>query len=82
MHGISLAFAMSSQCLVCFSSVGQDGPAREVEGEAWHPLADDAWTPIDNPHSDMTLSVIKSFKTSSTTFLAVLSSSDIQAWVN
>jgi hypothetical protein len=44
---------------------------RAVEGEAWSPLIDDAWTPVDNPHSDMTLSVIKSIKTSSTTFSEV-----------
>jgi hypothetical protein len=55
MHGISLAFALSSLCLVRFSSVGRDGPAREVEGEAWISLVDDAWIPVDNPHSNMTL---------------------------
>jgi hypothetical protein len=82
MHGISLEFAMSSLCLVRFSLVGRDGPMRAVEGEAWGPLIDDAWIPVDNPHSDMALSFIKSIKTSSTTFSATLKSSDIQAWVN
>jgi hypothetical protein len=82
MHGISLAFAMSSLCLVRFSSIGRDGPVRVVEGEAWGPLVDNDWTPVDNPCFDMTLSVIKSIKTSSTTFSSVLSSSDIQDWVN
>jgi hypothetical protein len=82
MCGISLAFAMSSIFLVFFSSVDRDGLAQAVEGEAWSPLIDDAWTPIDNPLSYMTLSVIKSIKTSSTTFSTVLSSSDIQAQVN
>jgi hypothetical protein len=42
----------------------RDVPARAVDGEAWTPLVDDAWTPVDNPLSDMTLSVIKSIKTS------------------
>jgi hypothetical protein len=65
------------------SLIGRSGwTGRAVEGEAWTPLVDDAWTPVDNPLSDMTLSVIRSIKTSSTTFSAVLSSSDIQAWVN
>jgi hypothetical protein len=60
----------------------QDGPSREVEGEADNAPEDDACTPVDTPHSDMTLSVIKSIKTSSTTFSAMRSSFDIQAWVS
>jgi hypothetical protein len=64
------------------SEGGRDGPARAVEGEAGNAPEDDACTPVDTPHSDMTLSVIKSIKTSSTTFSAALSSSDIQAWVS
>jgi hypothetical protein len=58
---------------------GRDGPARAVEGEAGNALEDDASTPVDTPRSDMTLSFIKSIKTSSTTFSVALSSVDIQA---
>jgi hypothetical protein len=82
MHGISLEFAMSSLCLVCLSLVSQDGSERAVEGEAWGPLVDNSWNPVDNPHSEMTLLVINSIKTSSNNFSVVLSSSDIQAWVS
>ena len=82
MCGIGLAFAMSSVFLVYFSSIGQDGMVRAMEGEACTPLVDEAWTPIDNTHSDFTLLVIKSIKTSSTNFSAALSSSNIQARVN
>jgi len=82
MCGIGLAFAMSSVFLVYFSSIGHDGMVRAMEGEACTPLVDEAWTPIDNPHSELTLLVIKSIKTSSTNFSAALSSSNIQARVN
>ena len=78
MCGISLTFLMSSMCLVRFSSVGQDGLARAVEAEAWSPLIDDAWTHVGNPLSNMTLSVIKSIKTSSTNFSVALNTSDIR----
>jgi hypothetical protein len=61
---INLAFTRSSLCLVRFSSVGHDGPARAVDGEADNPLIDDACRPVDNPLSDMTLSVINSRSTS------------------
>jgi hypothetical protein len=58
MLGISLAFAMSSLCLVHFSVVCRDGPARAVDGEAATPLDDEAWTLVDIPLSDITLSVL------------------------
>jgi hypothetical protein len=72
---INIAFTRSSLCLVHFSSDGRDGPApRAVDGEAGIPLVDDACTPMD---IDMTLSVMRSIKTSSTIFSAVLNSFDI-----
>jgi hypothetical protein len=76
---INLAFTRSSLCLVHFSSVGRDGLARAVDGEADSPLIDDACRPVDNPLSDMTLSVIKSRSTSVTDSSTVVSSSDIRA---
>jgi hypothetical protein len=76
---INLAFARSSLCLVHFSSDGRDGLARAVDGEAGSPLVDDACTPVDNPLSDMTLSVIRSRSTSVTDSSTALSSSDIRA---
>jgi hypothetical protein len=53
--------------------------ARAVDGEAGSPLMDDACTPVDNPLSDMTLSVIRSRSTSVTDSSTALSSSDICA---
>ena len=64
MLGISLAFAMSSLCLVRFSAVYQDGPTRAVDGELATPLDDEAWTSVDIPLSDITLSVLKLASTS------------------
>ena len=61
---ISLVFTMSSLYLVCFSTVCQDGPARAVDGEAATPLDDEAWTLVDIPLSDITLSVLKLASTS------------------
>jgi hypothetical protein len=64
---INLAFARSSLCLVHFSFDGQDGPSpRVVDGEAGSTLIDDSCTPTD---IDMTLSLMRSIKTSSKTFL-------------
>jgi hypothetical protein len=78
---INLEFARSSLCLIRFSSDGQDGPApREVDGYACIVLVDESCTPIDNPLSNMTLSVIRSTSTSHTYSLTVLRSSDIHAW--
>jgi hypothetical protein len=76
---ISLEFVRSSLCLVHFSSAGRDGLAQVVDGEADSPLIDDACTPVDNPLSDMTLSVIKSRSTFITDSSTVLSSSNICA---
>jgi hypothetical protein len=77
---INLAFAKSSLCLVHFSSDGRDGlDLRAVDGEACILLVDEACIPVD---IDMTLSVIRSIRTSSTTLSAALNSSDIhtQGW--
>ena len=80
--GIIFTVAKSFLSLDCLSEGSQDGPARAMEGEAGNAPEDDVCTPIDIPHSDMTLSVIMSIRTSSTIFLAALSSSDIHAWVS
>jgi hypothetical protein len=75
---INLAFARSSLCLVRFSSYGQDGPApRVVNGDACIVLVDEAYTPTDNPLSDMTLSIIRSRITSIIDSSSALSSLDI-----
>jgi hypothetical protein len=76
---INLAFVRSSLCLVHFSSVGQDGLARTVDREVDSPLVDDACTPVDNPLSDMTLSVLKLRSTYFNDSSTALSSSDIHA---
>jgi hypothetical protein len=80
--GIIFTVAKSFLSLDRLSKGSQDGPARAVEGEAGNAPEDDACTPVDTPRFNMTLSVIKSIRTSSTIFLAALSSSDIQAWVS
>jgi hypothetical protein len=77
MLGINLAFTRSSLCLVRFSFYGRYGPSRAVNGEARSPLVDDACTPVDNPLSDMTLSIISSRSNYVTDSLTALSSSDI-----
>jgi hypothetical protein len=74
---ISLVFTMSSLCLVCFSVVYQDGPARAVDGEYATPLEDKAWTPVDIPLSDITLSILKLASTSLTDSSVALRSSDM-----
>jgi hypothetical protein len=62
-------------CLVLFSSDGQDSLApRALDEEACSPLIDDACTPVD---MDMILSVMRSIRTSSKTFSAMLKSFDI-----
>jgi hypothetical protein len=80
MLGINLAFARLSLCLVHFSYTSRDGPARAVDGEVDSPLIDDACILVDNPLSDMTLSVIKSRSTFVTDSSTAMSSSDIRAW--
>jgi hypothetical protein len=74
--------AKSFPSLDCLSEGGQDGPARAVEGEAGSMLEDDPCTPVGIPRSGMTLSAIKSIRTSSTIFSTALSSFDVQTWVN
>jgi hypothetical protein len=80
--GIIFIVAKSFPILDRLSEGGRDGPSWAVEGEASSAPKDDACTPVDILHSDMTLSVIKSIRTSSTIFSAALSSFDIQIWVN
>jgi hypothetical protein len=80
--GIIVTVANSFLSLDHLFEGGRDGPAREVEGEVGNSPKDDAYTPVDTPCSDMTLSVINSIKTSSTIFSAALSLFDIQAWVS
>jgi hypothetical protein len=65
--------------LVHFSSTCQDGLARAVDREAASPLVDDTCTPVDNPHSNMILSVLNSRRTFVTNSLVVVSSLDIRA---
>ena len=80
MVGINLAFARSFLCLVLFSFDGRDGLAlRAVDEYACTVLVDEAYTPTDNPIFDMTLSVMRSIKNSSTNFSAALNSSEIHA---
>jgi hypothetical protein len=74
--------AKSFPSLDHLSEGGRDGPARAVEGEVGSAPEDDACTPVDILCSNMTLSVIKSIRTSSTIFSTALSSSDIQTWVS
>jgi hypothetical protein len=71
--------AISSLCLVLLSASSRDVLAREVDGEACTPLVDDACKPIDNSHSDMTLSALRLASTSLTDSSATLNSSDIYA---
>jgi hypothetical protein len=73
--GINLEFTKSSLCLVHFSSDGRDGSdMRAVDGETYTVLVDEACMPVD---IDMTLSVIRSIRTSSTTLSVMLNSFDI-----
>jgi hypothetical protein len=80
--GIIFTVAKSFPRLDHLSEGNWDGPSQAVEGKAGNSPKDDACTPVDILHSDMTLSVINSIKTSSTIFSVALSLSDIQAWVS
>ena len=82
MLGIIFIVAKSFSSLDHLSKGDQDGPTQAVEGEVGSAPEDDACTPIEIQRSDMTLSVIKSIRTSSTIFSATLSSFDIQTWVS
>ena len=82
MLGIIFTVAKSFLSLDHLSEGGRDGSTRSVEGKDGSAPEDDACTPVDIPLSDMTLSFIKSIKTSSTSFSVALISSDIQAWVS
>jgi hypothetical protein len=74
----NFTLAMSSLCLVILSVPARDVPSQVVDGEACTPLIDDAWTPMEILLSDMTLSVIKSRRTSVTDSSSAVSSSDIR----
>jgi hypothetical protein len=82
MLGIIFTVAKSFLILDHLFEGGWDGTTWEVEGEASSAPENDACTLIDILYSDMTLSVIKSIRTSSTIFSAALSSFDIQIWVS
>jgi hypothetical protein len=60
------------------SEGGRYGLARAVEGEAVSALVDDSCTLVDTPLLDMTLSIIKSIRTSSTTLSVALNASNIR----
>jgi hypothetical protein len=77
MDGTNFALDMSSLCLVILSTSAQDVPARAVNEEAYTPLIDDAWTPMEILLSDMNLSVIKSGRTSVTDSSSAVRSLDI-----
>jgi hypothetical protein len=62
-----------------FIGTGQDGLARAVDGDACTILVDESCTPVDNPLSDMTLSVIKSRSTSVTDSSTAVSSLNMHA---
>ena len=57
--GIIFTVAKSFRSLDHLSEGSRDGPAGAVEGEDGNAPKDDAYTPIDIPHSDMTLPAIK-----------------------
>jgi hypothetical protein len=77
MDGTNFTLAMFSLCLVLLFALARDVPSRAIEGEAYTPPIDDAWTPVDNLLSDMTLSVIKSIRTNVIDYSSFVSSSDI-----
>jgi hypothetical protein len=63
--------------LVHLLVVCRDGLARAVDGEATTPLDDEAWTSMDIPLSDITLSVLKLVSTSLTNSSTALSLTDM-----
>jgi len=75
--GIIFIVVKSFSRLDRLSEGGRDGPTRAVEGEDGSAPEDDACTPVDNPISDMTLSIIKLIKNSSTNFSIALNTSNI-----
>ena len=79
MDGTNLTLAISSLCLVLRSASARDVHARVVDGESCTHLIEVACKPIDNPHFDMTLSVLRLASTSLAYSLVALNSSDIRA---
>jgi hypothetical protein len=79
MDGTNFTLAISSLCLVLHSVPARDVPSRAVSEEACTPLIDDAHRPIDNPHSDMTLLVLRLASTTLADSSTVLNLSDIYA---
>jgi hypothetical protein len=75
----NLTLAISSLCLVLCSASAWDILARVVDGEACTHLVDDACKTVDNPCSDMTLSVLRLASTSLADSSATLNLSDIHA---
>ena len=80
--GIIFIVEKSFMSLDRLSEGSQDGLARAVEGEDGNAPKENACTPVYIPRSNMTLSVIKSIKNSSTIFSVALSSFNIQTWVS
>jgi hypothetical protein len=79
MDGTNFALSRSSVCLVLLSAPAWDVSAQGVDEEVFTPLIDDAYKPIDNPLSDMTLSALMLVITSLTDSSVVLNSLDIYA---
>ena len=79
MDGTNFTLAMLYLCLVLLSEPTRDVPAQAVDGEACTPLIDDACKPVDNPLSNMTISILRLTSTSLMDSLAMLNSSNIYA---
>jgi hypothetical protein len=78
MDGTNFTLAMSSLCLVLLYAPARDVPTQEVDGVAFTPPVDDAWTLVDILLSNMALSVIKLRRNSMTDSSSAVSSSDIR----
>jgi hypothetical protein len=78
MLGIIFTVAKSFTSLDHLSEGGRYGFAPTVEGEDGSALVDDSCTLVDTPLSNMTLSIIKSIRTSSTTLSVALNASNIR----
>jgi hypothetical protein len=79
MDGTKFTLARSSLCLVLISASARDVPAQVVDGEAFTPLVNDSYKPVENPLSNMTLSALRLTSTSLTDSSVALNSSDIYA---
>jgi hypothetical protein len=75
MDGTNFALATSFLCLVLLSTPVRDVLARAIDGEAFTPLVDDAFKPVENPLFDMILSAMRLASTSLTDSSVALNSS-------